>query len=468
MKSALKFAIVVCIIFHVLGFLTAIYISDWETTVTDFKYIGPITISHFLFPCFLAVYFYEDSIFLTGRNVVNMLFKPTFMAFLMLYIIVFITVRINKNFAVSFFNIASFFNAIIAFFITVFSSFIYFILSSKPRKSADAHFSLSIGIVLLLGLISSIIYALILTLFKSDFLSLKFLMPIILQGLVVAFISYSFFNNIKEKKLNSLKRNFLIFCMYFINAFVLPLISFIVLASNGIHLKFSNIVQSIITISPYYLFITLSIHAFYLYIRNKSEKEFLEQKGLSANLKFQQLKSQLSPHFLFNNLSILTALIEDDQEKAGQFSQNLSDVYRYFLDQEHEDLVTLEDELTFAKHYFNLLKIRFENALYISFNLENTGERNYYVLPLSLQQVLENIIKHNEISEAKPMEVSLSAEADYLIISNKINLKKVQNPLPKTGIENMIKRYSYFTNRLIIITSEANWYTIKLPLLKTL
>lgn len=465
-KLALKFALTVCVIFHVIGFLFAIYLSDWETTLTDFRYIGPITISHFLFPCFLAVYFYEDTVFSSWRNVMNMLLKPALIAFLMLYVIVFITMS-NKDFAVSFFNIASLFNAIIAFFITLFSSFIYFILTSKPNKSVHTAINLSLGIVLLLSLVSSVIYSLILSVMGSNFVSAKTFGPIIFQGVLVTFSTYTFFDVIKTKNLNRLKSNFLIFCLYVFNILILPLISFVVSAPDVMHVKLIKIVQSITVISPYYLFITLGIHVYYLYNRNKSEKEFLAQQGLSANLKYQQLKSQLSPHFLFNNLSVLTALIEENQEKAGQFSQNLSDVYRYFLNQEHQDLVTLEDELTFAKHYLNLLKIRFENALHISFNLENTRDINYYVLPLSLQQVFENIIKHNEISVAIPMKVSLSIEDDYLIISNKINLKKTQNSLPKTGIENMRKRYSYFTNQLIVVTSESVSYTIKLPLIKT-
>lgn len=466
-KTALKFAISTCVIFHIVGLLIAIYISGLDTMLTDFKFIAPITISHFLFPCFLAVYFYKDSIFSTWLNMLNMLLKPAFISFLLLYIIVFITLSIKKDVVIPFWNIASIFNGIVAFFIAIFSSFIYYVLSNKAKEQkTNTNFKFSLEIVLLLGLVSGIIYILVLCFLGGHLKSLNAMFSIMSSGLLAALVAYTVFKILQNRKLNSLQRNLSIFALYLFNTLIYPQLGFLLFFPVDVNVKLIKIVQSALVISPYYLFITLSIHAYYIYMRNKGEKEFLAQQGISANLKFQQLKAQLSPHFLFNNLSVLTALIEENPEKAVQFSQNLSDVYRYFLDQEHQDLVSLEDELKFANYYLDLLEIRCEDALKVTFDLKINND-SYYILPLALQQVFENMVKHNEISITKPMEVALTIEADYLVITNSVNLKKVKNSILKTGIENMKIRYSFFTNRLIIVTSDNEFYTIKLPLLKT-
>ena len=112
------------------------------------------------------------------------------------------------------------------------------------------------------------------------------------------------------------------------------------------------------------------------------EKLNLKQIGLEASLKYQQLKSQISPHFLFNNISVLTGLIEENQEKAVKFSEDLSKVYRYFLDQEKQNLVTLKDEMSFANKYIDLLKVRFESALIFNNNVNET--ETLYILPMAL------------------------------------------------------------------------------------
>lgn len=466
-KKAFTFAIIVCVIFHVIGLLIAISISGLEEAWVDFQYLGPITISHFLFPCFLAVCFYENAIFSNWLNVLNVLLKPAFISFILLYLIVLIILSVKKDIVIPFWNIASFFNGIVAFFIAIFSSFIYYVLTNKSKEQkVNTNIKFSLGIVIFLGLVSGIIYTPVLYFLGGHLKSINAMFSILFSGLFAALIAYAIFRILQNRKLNSTQRNLMIFGLYLFNTLIYPQLGLFMFFPADVSVKFIKIIQSLIVISPFYFFITLSIHAYYIFMRNKAEKEFLAQQGVSANLKFQQLKAQLSPHFLFNNLSVLTALIEENPEKAVQFSQNLSDVYRYFLDQEHQDLVTLEDELKFANYYLDLLKIRCEDALNVTFELNNNTDE-FYILPLALQQVFENIVKHNEISISKPMEIIVTIEDYFLVITNSVNLKKVSNSQVKTGIENVRNRYSYFTNQVILITSNNEFYSIKLPLLKT-
>src|SRR5690606_2626349 len=178
------------------------------------------------------------------------------------------------------------------------------------------------------------------------------------------------------------------------------------------------------------------------------------------------LRSQLSPHFLFNNLSVLTGLIEEEPKKAIHFLENLSSVYRYFLTQEKQDLVKLEEELEFADKYMDLLQIRFEDSISYNSSILSNVPKNLFILPLSLQQVFENVVKHNEISTEKPMEINLYIEDDYLVISNSLIPKKQLEKSEKVGLKNISNRYGFFTDKKISAGSDDINYIIKLPLLK--
>ncbi|WP_227429428.1 sensor histidine kinase, partial [Psychrobacter sp. I-STPA6b] len=159
----------------------------------------------------------------------------------------------------------------------------------------------------------------------------------------------------------------------------------------------SYIVSSIIT-----FFVTLTIHAIYFY-KAYNENKVKEQKIIAgtANAKFESLKNQIDPHFLFNSLNVLSSLIEENPENAQRFTTSLSKIYRYVLEQKDKELVSVAEELAFAKTYMNLLKMRFENS--ITFQLPTDFDNlEARVVPLSLQLLLENTIKHNVVSENKP------------------------------------------------------------------
>ncbi|MEM6721587.1 MAG: histidine kinase [Bacteroidota bacterium] len=199
-----------------------------------------------------------------------------------------------------------------------------------------------------------------------------------------------------------------------------------------------------------------------------SKARTIEQQAFKATLgkqteKYENLRRQLSPHFLFNNINVLTALIEEDPKRAVHFSESLGNIYRHFLRQEDEDIVLLENALSFSEDYLKLLKYRYENALH--YVLPEIVTPNLYIIPLALQQVIENTIKHNEVSIEKPLQITIGIINNYLIIQNTKQLKTTGNPTKGTGIENIQKWYAFLTEKEVIIEDEMNSFTIKLPLL---
>jgi hypothetical protein len=211
--------------------------------------------------------------------------------------------------------------------------------------------------------------------------------------------------------------------------------------------------------------VTLAFHAFYFY-KAYNENRVKEQKVIAgtANAKFESLKNQIDPHFLFNSLNVLSSLIEENPENAQRFTTSLSKIYRYVLEQKDKELVTLEEELSFAKTYMNLLKMRFENS--ISYELpENINYPEAKVVPLSLQLLLENTIKHNVASEQKPLHIKIYIENNYLIVENNLQKKEVLQDRKGVGLQNIVNRYALISERKVLIDENVNFFKIKIPIL---
>ncbi|MFZ4770353.1 MAG: sensor histidine kinase, partial [Ferruginibacter sp.] len=187
-------------------------------------------------------------------------------------------------------------------------------------------------------------------------------------------------------------------------------------------------------------------------------------KTESAVAQLQNLKSQLNPHFLFNNLSVLTSLVYKNQDKAADFINELSKVYRYVLDNNNSELVTLQHELDFLNHYTYLLKIRFENSVSFTINIDENNLLKY-LPPICLQMLVENTIQHNEASQAKPLQVNIYTNNDTLIIENNIQARSDFAESSKTGLENLQARYSFFTERKVVIFNNDNIFKVALPLI---
>lgn len=217
------------------------------------------------------------------------------------------------------------------------------------------------------------------------------------------------------------------------------------------------------------LWITLTIviifHFVYFYNRYQ-QKKIKEQKVIatSASAQFESLKNQIDPHFLFNSLNVLSSLIEENPENAQRFTVSLSKIYRYVLEQKNKELVTVAEELEFAKTYMNLLKMRFENS--IDFEIpEHFDNPDAKVVPLSLQLLLENTIKHNTVSESKPLHIKITVEGNYLMVQNNLQKKEVLQARKGVGLENIVNRYGILTKRNVLIDESATAFKVKIPIL---
>lgn len=192
--------------------------------------------------------------------------------------------------------------------------------------------------------------------------------------------------------------------------------------------------------------------------------EVEKYKTESTQAQLANLKEQVNPHFLFNNLSVLSSLVYKNQDKAVDFINQLSKVYRYSLDNKNNELVTLEDELIFLNSYIYLLSIRFESSLHFEINI-NDSLKNKFIPPMCLQMLVENAIKHNEVSNEYPLTISIFSAQEKIIVSNKIQARNNVEHSSKTGLKNIQARYSYFTNDEVIIANDGHQFSVTLPLL---
>ncbi|TDD77619.1 histidine kinase [Flavobacterium caseinilyticum] len=211
--------------------------------------------------------------------------------------------------------------------------------------------------------------------------------------------------------------------------------------------------------------ILLGVHALHFY-KAYNENKVKEQKIIAgtANAKFESLKNQIDPHFLFNSLNVLSSLIEENPENAQRFTTSLSKIYRYVLEQKDKELVSVDEELAFAKTYMNLLKMRFENSLF--YEMPKTAiSAEAKVVPLSLQLLLENTVKHNVVSEQRPLHIRIYVEGDYLAVQNDYQKKEVLQERQGVGLQNIVNRYGIITNRKVLIAQDEQTFTVKIPIL---
>ncbi|WP_299434767.1 2TM domain-containing protein [uncultured Maribacter sp.] len=211
--------------------------------------------------------------------------------------------------------------------------------------------------------------------------------------------------------------------------------------------------------------ISLVFYAIWYY-KNRQENKVKEQKIIAgtASAKFDALKNQLDPHFLFNSLNVLTSLIEEDPYQAQKFTTSLSKVYRYVLEQKNKDLVSVDEELNFAKTYIKLLKMRFEDSIILDIP-DSCSDSEAKIVPLSLQLLLENAVKHNVVTADKPLSIRVFEEEGNLCVSNNIQEKRVVKKSSGVGLVNIQERYGILTDRRVVIDKAASVFSVQLPML---
>lgn len=205
-----------------------------------------------------------------------------------------------------------------------------------------------------------------------------------------------------------------------------------------------------------------------VFLFKDSETEMLRSARLErarAEAELEALKNQIDPHFIFNSLNTLSHLITEYPEKARKFNENLADVYRYILQNKVGDLVLLREEAGFVQQYFSMLKIRFGKALQLEMKVPAEAMEQYLLLPISLQLLLENAVKHNEFSAQDPLRLQFHLHGQTLLVTNEIRIKEQFRPPSGIGLRNLSERYRLVTGKDIVVSAANGTFTVELPLL---
>ncbi|MFD2514572.1 sensor histidine kinase [Pontibacter locisalis] len=229
-------------------------------------------------------------------------------------------------------------------------------------------------------------------------------------------------------------------------------IGYVLLMVNGYVLIFAFLVTGL----------QLSLYFMEKWKDAKLETEQLQKETVKAQL--DAIRSQIDPHFLFNNFNTLYGLIQESPKLAGEYLLQLSDIYRYILQHREQEVVPLHEEVELAKSYLFLLQNRYGKALDVDWSL-NAGDTPFYLPPLTLQMLLENAIKHNSIEEEEPLRIWISIKNDgYLEVSNSVK-KRDDVPSTKLGLQQLQQRLGYLTDKAMQVTEEMQLYKVRVPLL---
>jgi sensor histidine kinase YesM len=256
------------------------------------------------------------------------------------------------------------------------------------------------------------------------------------------------------------------FVLSLVVIFLLRLFISVGIENQSLSIFFNEERASNYIVASVFTFVVLLIVNFIYLYKWYQENKLKEQKVIAGNAsaKFESLKNQIDPHFLFNSLNVLSSLIEENPDNAQRFTTSLSKIYRYVLEQKDKELVLVEEELAFAKTYMNLLKMRFENS--ISYELPSEYDNSEArVVPLSLQLLLENTIKHNSASEQKPLHIKIYVENNYLVIQNNLQKKEVLQERKGVGLQNIVARYALISERKVLIDENESDFKVFIPIL---
>ena len=294
-----------------------------------------------------------------------------------------------------------------------------------------------------------------------------------LYAIVLTFVNVSFFDYLNDKVVWKKYGKFRLLIgivgsivLSMLAVFIIRIITEMVMSGNTWNTFISNENPTFYAISMLITIVaSVFFHAVYFY-RASQNKKIKEQKIIAgtASAKFGALKNQLDPHFLFNSLNVLTSLIEEDPSQAQKFTTSLSKVYRYVLEQKNKDLVSVDEELQFARTYVRLLKMRFEDSIVFDI-IEACSNPEAKIVPLSLQLLLENAVKHNVVTSERPLHIRVFENRSQLVVSNNLQEKQVVKKSSGVGLMNIKQRYEILSEKKVNIIKTASDFSVELPML---
>lgn len=297
---------------------------------------------------------------------------------------------------------------------------------------------------------------------------------ILLNILITGSIAYGIYNKFSRKKSIPFRKNLIpAFILFVLAALFISL----ALVGTGVYVlylvkgydttHFSDQLFKVELVSAFKQFsvwiLAGSVIFFYMVWRKAIEREqILREENLKY--KYRNLKSQVNPHFLFNSLNALSELVYEDAKKADLYIQKLAGIYRYILENEETDLISLEEEIEFIQQYFNLQKVRDYDKIFLEIEVHEQEE--YKIIPVSLQLLVENALKHNSMSQDKPLVIRIVKMDDTIVVSNTIQRKNILENSTRTGLSNLKERVRLITGKELIVNEDMNQFIVKLPIIR--
>jgi hypothetical protein len=286
---------------------------------------------------------------------------------------------------------------------------------------------------------------------------------------IIIFIKWKF--NLFSEKSKSLWRDFLILLSLIpVNAFVITAFSIIILGLSFTGRKnitsYEWVMGFLHDIFPQ-IFVSLTcVGYFYLNLINKTKEKLRQAQEAKTAMELKTLQQNIEPHFLFNNLNVLSSLIESNPDKANDFLSSLAELYRYILQTQTLEVVRIKDELTFAENYIYLLRERFGDAYDFAWEVPENKLNGQMIVPVALQTLIENAVKHNAGSNEKPLPISIRLEEDSVSVENEIRAKQLTFQSNQSGLQNLQTRYAFLTEKPIEISQTNDSFKVKLPLIR--
>ena len=340
-------------------------------------------------------------------------------------------------------------------------------------KNIPRHITLSVLFIFIISTIAGLLFHGL-----HIFSSISYYLKYTSFGWAIGFTffgGHSIIGYFTEKKLDwtkNLKRaNIISLLMYIVfGLIVCPILVYgfsrFVLEMSGEDLILNVIILSLIMFSGDMIVISVFYSTYLTKYWKKAIENNEELKRENLIAKYEALKNQVNPHFLFNSLNTLSGVVEQKPELATDFIKKLSDIYRYVLEHRDKEVVALNSEMKFVDDYIYLSKIRFGEALMFNSNLQ--ANNNIQITPLGLQMLVENAIKHNVISDDMSLKIEISIEDDFIIVRNNIQEKKtIVSDNEPLGLDNLKKRYAYLSDTPIEIIKSNSEFIVKLPIIES-
>ena len=307
---------------------------------------------------------------------------------------------------------------------------------------------------------------------SSDFLFLYVL--VIFQLEIFMFLALKIFTKTEKSSSSAYKKEiiFKLLKFYLVVLLIAVLLLFLIVVITSFFGggSFSNVMDHFINreLKPFLISWAIgmalgSLVFFYMEWNNslKREQKLREEKLI---FKYETLKNQVNPHFLFNSLNTLSSLVSKDAGLSEKFIQKFSSIYRYILENNDVEFVSLEKELNFVQDYFYLQEIRDKGKINLKIDIGQLGV--FKVIPISIQLLVENALKHNSASVDNPLTIDISIEEDYLVVKNELRKKAILAPPSKKGLNNLKERIKLILNKDLEVIEKENLFVVKLPLKK--